>query len=68
MDDAIKHTCTWPLARHNKYKSYNSLIPLNQLLTFSFNSQREREAMKDKKTHQGAKVHLNQNNISALPR
>ena len=40
-NDGIKHMCIWPLAWHNKYKPYNSLIPLQQFLTFSLTSQRE---------------------------
>ena len=46
-DDAIKYTCIWPLAWHNKYKPYNSSTPLQRFLTFSSTSQREREAIKD---------------------
>ena len=33
---------------------YNSSAPLQQFLTFSFTSKREREAVKNKKTHYGA--------------
>ena len=47
-DDAI---CVWPLALRNKHKPYNSLKPLQRFLTFLFTSQREREAMKDERTH-----------------
>ena len=54
MDDAIKYTCFWPLAWHNKYKSYNSSTPLQWFLTFLFTSQREREAMKDERTYHDA--------------
>ena len=38
-DDAIKYTCTWPLAWRNKYKLYNSSTPLQWFLTFLFTSQ-----------------------------
>ena len=54
MNDAIKYMCIRPLAWRNKYKLYNSLTPLKQFLTFLFTSQREKEAMKDKRTHHGA--------------
>ena len=50
MDDAIEHTCIWPLAWCNKYKLYNSSTPLQWFLTFSFTNQREREAVKDERT------------------
>ena len=52
MDDVIKHTCIRPLALHNKYKPYNLSAPIQQFLNFSFT--REREAMKDERTHHGA--------------
>ena len=56
MDGAIKYTCFWPLAWHNKYKSYNISTPLQQILIFSLTSQREMEemeAMKDERTRYG---------------
>ena len=53
-NDAIKYTCIWPLAWRNKDKPYNSLTPLQWFLTFLFTSQREKEAMKDERTHHGA--------------
>ena len=49
--DAIKHTCVWPLAWHDKYNPYNSSTPLQQFLTFLFTNQRERQARKDERTH-----------------
>ena len=65
-DDAIKHTCIWPLAWCNKRKPYNSSTPLQQFLTFLFISQREREAMEDERTHHGAVDELNQSNWAML--
>ena len=53
-DDAIKYTCIWPLVWHKKYKLYNSSTPLQRSLTFSFTSQRERDAIKDERTHHSA--------------
>ena len=53
-DDAIEHIFIWPLMWCNKYKPCNLSTPLQWFLTFSFISQREREAMKDERTHHGA--------------
>ena len=53
-NDAIKYMCIWPLALCNKYKLYNSSTPLQEFLTISFTSQREREAMKNERTLHGA--------------
>ena len=41
---------------------YNLSTPILQFPTFSLVSQREREAMKDERTHYGAVTNLNQNN------
>ena len=68
MDDVTtKHMCIWPLAWHDKYKPPNSMTPLQRFLTFSFTSQREREARKDERTHHGAMDNLIRNNRSVLP-
>ena len=40
-DDAIKHTCIWPLVWCNIYKPHILSLPLQLFLTFSFTIQRE---------------------------
>ena len=40
--------------RINTVSHYSSLTPLQQFLTFMFTNQREREAIKDERTHYGA--------------
>ena len=52
-DVAIKDMCIWPLPCRNKHKAYDSLTPLQRLLDFWITSQREKEAMKDERTHHG---------------
>ena len=56
-DDAIIRQAHVRLAisvTHNKQKPYNSSTPIKQFLTFSFTSQRERQARKDERSHHGA--------------
>ena len=65
LDDAIKHTCIWPLAWRNKYKPYSSLTPHNfSPFHLPVKEKRKQGRMKDSPWRKG--INLNQNNRSIL--
>ena len=65
-DNAIKHTCIWPLAWHNKYKPYNSSTPLQQFLTFHSPVKEKGKQWRMKGFTMPQLMNLNWNNTTVL--